>query len=55
MTDDNFLAGAVFYCIVAVLCFGLGFMFGREHQCTTMNAEYKNGKCMVVQQTEVKP
>ena len=55
MSNDNFLLGAVFYCVLAVVCFSAGFMFGREHQCTTMNAEYKAGKCMVVQRTEVKP
>lgn len=55
MGKGNFLLGAVYYSVVAVLWFGFGFMLGREHQCTTMNAEYKNGKCMVVQRTEVKP
>ena len=55
MGKGNFLLGAVYYSVVAVVWFGFGFMLGREHQCTTMNAEYKNGKCMVVQRTEVKP
>lgn len=55
MSNDNFLLGAVFYSVIAVVCFGFGFMFGREHQCTTMEAEYKDGKCMVVKRTELKP
>ena len=56
MTDRfDFLTVAFAYAAAIIVIFMFGFMFGREHQCYTMDAAYVKGKCMKVAMTEVKP
>ena len=56
MTDhENFITVAILLIVVIVTFFMFGFMFGREHQCNTLDAEYVKGKCVKVTRTEVKP
>jgi hypothetical protein len=49
----NFVFLALCWIAVFAVFFMFGWMFGREHQCTTMGAEYSKGKCVVVTRTEV--
>ncbi len=55
MTEENRSAITQMLCLlaVAVMFLMFGWMLGREHQCTTMGAEYTKGKCVVVTRTEV--
>ena len=56
MTDRfDFLTVAFAYVAAIIAIFMFGFMFGREHQCNTLEAEYVKGKCVKVTRTEVKP
>lgn len=55
MSDTIDIVGiCVVTIIVVILAFATGNSVGRVHQCSTMHAEYHEGKCVIVTRTEVK-